>query len=55
MEHHITVGKEKIKVEMGCYHPDFENRNCSGKCEECKHGKALMSISDFSKMYKECL
>lgn len=42
----------KYHVDMGCDHPDFKNRNCNGKCEECKFAVATLKISDFLEIAK---
>ena len=46
---------DKIKIEMGCNHPDMCGNNaasvgCSGNCAECSHSVATTSIPDMLKL-----
>ena len=50
MTHYLTApAGDKIKIEMGCNHPDMKSNNaasvgCGGNCSECSHSIATTSI-----------
>lgn len=46
MKHYIEVKGTKVEIEMGCNHPDYENKNCDGNCGECQFSIATMTIPD---------
>ena len=56
MTHYLTApAGDKIKIEMGCDHPDMKSNNvasigCGGNCAECSHSIATTSIPDMLKL-----
>lgn len=48
MVHYLMDGENcrPITVEMICGCPGDENKNCSGNCGGCRHGKATMTIEE---------
>lgn len=53
MTHRIKTNDGIVTVNMGCAHPDFENRRCTGNCETCKYGEATLTIADFFRLAPE--
>lgn len=59
MTHYMSSrdGSFKLKVNMGCNHPDMVGNNaetvgCNGKCEECNHSIATMTIPEVLELIK---
>lgn len=57
MTHYQNVGERKISFDCGCTHPGIEENNCptrSGNCEDCRYGKAELTISDLQYILAVC-
>lgn len=60
MTHHYLKSKDgnfKFKINMGCNHPNMVGNTtasvgCDGKCEECNHSIATMTIPEALELIK---